>query len=110
MFRKTGKDVNRPFALGATAGSAGARSRRPTNLQILPVDRVRLAVGLDGSRDEPDLVRLELHETHAEALRKAVDRMRLLLLHPGDESRDRKLAHVAGHLELHEHLVPRGSE
>ena len=90
MFRETSRVVNRTKAL-----------------KILTIDRVRLAVALDRSRDEADVVHLELRESNAEALGKAVDWVGLLSLDPGDEPRDRELAHVSWHVESNPYFVAR---
>ncbi len=73
-----------------SAGSAPSEERGAHCIKDTACNRVRLAVVLDGPRDQPDLVRLELREADAEALRETVYGMSLLLLYPGHEVRRSK--------------------
>src|SRR3972149_6168625 len=79
------------------------------HLEILTIDGIRLAVALDRPRDEANVLHLELRESNSEALGKTMDGVRLLFLDPGDEARNRELAHVSRHVESHPHLVARRS-
>ena len=68
-------------------------------LEVLAVDWVRLAIGLDGPHDHTDVLDRELFEACTEADRKPVDGMRLLGLDPRHQARDPELALVSRHAE-----------
>ena len=68
-------------------------------LEVLAIDWVRLAIGLDGPRDHTDVLDRELFEACTEADRKPVDRMRLVGLDPRHQARDLEHAVVSRHAE-----------
>jgi hypothetical protein len=75
-------------------------------LEVLSIERVRQAVRLDGTCNEAHVFDFELHEPQTEPARKAVYRVSLLSLDPGDRASEGELSGISRDVETYQHFVP----